>query len=40
MGKNFVFDTGIPIIHTMYNWSPEFAYEKDFIQNIMRKVFA
>lgn len=38
MGKNFVFDTGIPIIHTMYNWSPEFVYEKEFIQNIMRKV--
>lgn len=37
--KNFVFDTGIPIIHTMYNWSPEFMYEKQFIQNIMRKVF-
>lgn len=36
--KNFVFDTGIPIIHTMYNWSPEFVYEKQFIHDIMRKV--
>lgn len=36
--KNFVFDTGIPIIHTMYNWSPEFVYEKQFIHEIMRKV--
>jgi hypothetical protein len=36
--KNFVFDTGIPIIHTMYNWSPEFVYEKEFIHNIMKKV--
>jgi len=36
--KNFVFDTGIPIIHTMYNWSPEFVYEKDFIQNVMKLV--
>lgn len=36
--KNFVFDTGIPIIHTMYNWSPEFLYEKQFISEIMRKV--
>ena len=37
-GKNFVFDTGIPIIHTMYNWSPEFIYEKQFINQIMRRV--
>lgn len=37
-GKNFVFDTGIPIIHTMYNWSPEFVYEKQFINQIMRRV--
>jgi hypothetical protein len=35
---NFVFDTGIPIIHTMYNWSPEFEYENDLIQQILNKV--
>jgi hypothetical protein len=35
---NFVFDTGLPIIHTMYNWSPEFEYEKNLIQQITNKV--
>lgn len=34
---NFVFDVGIPIIHTMYNWSPEFEYEKNLIEKIINK---
>jgi hypothetical protein len=35
---NFVFDTGLPIIHTMYNWSPEIEYENNLIQQIINKV--
>lgn len=34
---NFVFDLGIPIIHTMYNWSPEFEYENKLIDEIINK---
>ena len=35
---NFVFDIGLPIIHTMYNWSPDFKYENDLIDKIINKV--
>lgn len=35
--KKFVFDCGIPIIHTMYNWSPNFEYEKDLINTLIQK---
>jgi len=35
---NIIFDTGIPIIHTMYNWCSDFEYEKTLIQKIINKV--
>lgn len=35
--KNLLIDTGIPIIHTMYNWTPNWDYEKDLISKIVQK---
>jgi len=32
--KNLVIDTGIPIIHTMYNWNSDWAYENSLIEKI------
>jgi hypothetical protein len=32
--RNLVIDTGLPIIHTMYNWTPNWEYEKELIENI------
>lgn len=35
-GKSLVIDTGIPIIHTMYNWTPDWSYEKNLISQICK----
>jgi len=35
--KNLIIDTGIPIIHTMYNWTPDWEYEFDLIKQICKK---
>jgi len=35
--KNLVIDTGIPIIHTMYNWTPDWNYEFALIKEICKK---
>lgn len=35
-GKNMVMDTGIPIWHTMYNWSQKWDYENNLIEQINR----
>lgn len=32
--KNMVIDTGIPILHTMYNWAMEWDYENKLIDQI------
>jgi hypothetical protein len=32
--KNFLFDLSIPIIHTMYNWTPNWDYENKLIESI------
>jgi len=32
--KNLLIDTGIPILHTMYNWTPNWNYENDLILQI------
>jgi len=36
--KNLVIDCGIPILHTMYNWTPDWEYEKDLISKICLKI--
>ena len=36
--KNLVIDAGIPIIHTMYNWTPNWKYENDFINSVKIKL--
>ena len=35
-GKSLVIDTGIPIIHTMYNWTPDWSYEENLISQICK----
>jgi len=35
--KNLLIDTGIPILHTMYNWTPNWNYENDLITKICEK---
>ena len=32
--KNMVLDTGIPILHTMYNWSQNWSYENELIKKL------
>jgi hypothetical protein len=36
--RNMVIDTGIPVLHTMYNWSTNFQYENELIE-IINKTF-
>jgi hypothetical protein len=36
--KNMVLDTGIPILHTMYNWSQNWNYENDLIEKLVHKL--
>ncbi len=36
--RNLVIDVGIPILHTMYNWTPEWEYENILIENIKLKL--
>jgi hypothetical protein len=36
--RNLVIDTGLPIIHTMYNWTPNWEYENSLIDAIKVKL--
>lgn len=38
-GRNMLVDTGIPILHTMYNWTRNWEYENDLVVKI-NEVFA
>jgi hypothetical protein len=33
--RNMVIDTGIPILHTMYNWSQNWSYEENLINRMI-----
>lgn len=35
--KNLIIDPGIPMIHTMYNWTPNWDYENHLIEQICLK---
>jgi hypothetical protein len=37
--KNMLVDTGIPILHTMYNWSRNWDYENNLVEKI-NKIFS
>lgn len=37
-GKNILIDSGIPILHTMYNWTPDWDYENKLISSICEKM--
>jgi hypothetical protein len=34
--KNLVIDIGLPILHTMYNWTPDWQYEQNIISQICK----
>jgi hypothetical protein len=36
--RNLVIDSGLPIIHTMYNWTPNWEYENLLIETIKTKL--
>jgi hypothetical protein len=36
--QNLVIDVGIPIIHTMYNWTPDWEYENNLIELFKQKL--
>lgn len=36
--QNLVIDAGIPIIHTMYNWTPDWEYENNLIESFKQKL--
>jgi hypothetical protein len=35
--RNMVMDTGIPILHTMYNWSQNWEYENNLIERLIKE---
>ena len=36
-GRNLVIDTGIPMLHTMYNWCPDQNYETNLINKLIEE---